>query len=624
MSGVADLQMALTLLLTAAVVVLYITEWISIELTSLGVLSVLLLLFQVFPVVGPDGAPLISPTDLLKGFANPALITVMALLVVGEALVRTGALDGLAQALSHPRLSPRDSLVVVLLVVALLSAFLNNTPIVLIFIPIIQALAKQANLANSRVMIPLSYAAVLGGMTTVIGSSTNLLVSSALIEQGLPGFDFFEFTPMALVLVIPGLIYVALVLPRILPDRVPTVDEPRIGGGKQFISQLVVPDDSPLNGERAVAGVFRSLPDITVRMVLRGERTIVPPFDDIVLHAGDLLVLAATRSALAEAAAGHPGLFHPPRPYGLDRARDRLRDMGTDEVRDDTEGATEHVLIEVMVNPASRLIGRTVAQTGFLQQYRSIITGIQRRARMIRAKMVDIRLEAGDIMLVLGREEDVDRLRQDRDFVVLSGTKGLLPRRRHAGTTQLIFLAAVGSAALGIVPITVAAVVAATAMVGTRAINLRQAGRAIDRKILLVVVAALGLGEALKATGGAAFVAHGLIGMMGDVGPTAVLSVFFLVVALFTNILTNNACAVLFIPIGIGLAEELGMEPHVFAITVVLAANCSFASPVGYQTNLLVMGPGQYQFGDFVRAGLPLLLLLWFVYTIVAPMFFGL
>jgi di/tricarboxylate transporter len=616
-------MMVLILLLAVGVVVLYITEWISIELTSIGVIAVLLLLFQIFPVQGPDGAPALGPEQLLRGFANPALITVMALLVVGEGLVRTGALDGLAQALSHPRLSPRDSLVVVLITVALLSAFLNNTPIVLIFMPIIQTLARQANLANSRAMIPLSYAAVLGGMTTLVGSSTNLLVSSALIEQGLPGFTFFEFTPLALLLVLPGLAYTTLALPRLLPDRV-AVEEDRVGGGRQYISQLVVPDDSPLNGERAVAGVFRSLPNITVRMVLRGGRAIMPPFDDTVLHAGDLLVLAATRSALTEAAAGHPGLFHPPRSYGLDRARDRLRDMGTEETRDDTDGSTEHVLIEIMVNPSSRLIGRTVAQTGFLQQYRSIITGIQRRARMIRAKMVDIHLEAGDILLVLGREEDVNRLRQDRDFVVLSGTKGLLPRRRHAGAAQLIFLGAVGSAALGLLPITVAAVVAATAMVATRALNLRQAGRAIDRKILLVVVAALALGEALKGTGGAEFVAHGLIDLLGDVGPAVILSVFFLVVALFTNILTNNACAVLFTPIGVGLARELGVDPHVFAVTVVLAANCSFASPVGYQTNLLVMGPGQYQFGDFVRAGLPLLVLLWVVFSIAAPMVFSL
>jgi len=630
-----DVHMWLTLALTAVVVALFVTEWISLELTALGTLATLLVVFQVFPVIGPDGARLVTSADLLAGFSNPALLTVMALLVVGEGLIRTGALDSVAQWAAHPRLSAVASVVLILLAVMGLSAFLNNTPVVVIFIPILQAMAVRLSVNASRLMMPLSYAAILGGMTTLIGSSTNLLVSSALIDLGQSPLGFFEITAPGLVLASIGMAYVVLVMPRLLPERAGMASH-MTRHGKQFISQIVVPSDSQLVGEKAVAGTFKSLPDVTVRMIQRGEHAELPPFDDYPLRAGDTLVIAATRTTLTELASRHPGLLHPPSgPGAADRARDRLRDGAKVEGepgRRETNGngdtnrpaPEEQVMVEAMITPSSRLIGPNLQQLAFRQRYRCLVIGIQRRARMIRASMTQIRLEAGDNLLIVGRQADIEALGRERDLVVLSGTRGTLPKRHHAGLSAGIFAAAVGLAAVGVVPIVVAAIVAATLMIAINAVNIRQATRALDRKILLVVVAALALGQALEATGGAAFVANATLGLFHNLGPAVILSMFFLIVAGFTNVLTNNACAVLFIPVGINLAHQLGLDPHIFAITTVLAANCSFASPVGYQTNLLIMGPGHYTFSDYTRAGLPLLLILWLVYSLFAPWYWGL
>jgi di/tricarboxylate transporter len=233
--------------------------------------------------------------------------------------------------------------------------------------------------------------------------------------------------------------------------------------------------------------------------------------------------------------------------------------------------------------------------------------------------MTEIRLQSGDVLLLKGRQDRLEALRPERDVVLISGTRDIIPKRTHAKRAVAIFGISIGCAVLGIVSITTAAIAAATAMILTGCLNLRQAGRSIDRTIYLLVGTSLALGTAMTATGGAAYLANVIVGLFDSAAPPVILSVFFLVVALFTNVLSNNACAVLFTPIGVGLAASVGIDPRLFAITCLFACNCSFATPMGYQTNLLVMGPGQYQFGDFVRAGLPLVLLVWLAFSFIAP-----
>lgn len=619
----ATFQMWVVLGLAVTLLVLYVTQWLSLEISSLVVLTVLLVFFQLFPLTGIYDVNLLNAEVLLAGFANPALIAVIALLVVGEGMVRTGALEGFGETVSSIKMPPLFMLGLLLIVVAVLSAFLNNTPIVLIFIPILQALAQRTGFSASRTMMPLSYAAILGGMTTLIGSSTNLLISSSMDPQGLRPLSFFEITPLGLILAAVALVYVLIILPLTMPEKKDTSATP--SGGRQYISQFVVPADSELMGSSAVAGAFKALPNVTVRFILRGQETILPPFDEYSVHAGDTFVIAATRQALAEVASKYAGLFHPPLPYGLDLKQTRVKEFEdqTGDNEDEKPEDRDTVMVEAMVTPASRIVGLTLEQFELQQSRRAIFVGIQRRAQMVAARMTDIRLQSGDVLLLKGRPDHLEALRPERDVVLISGTRNVIPKREHAKRAAGIFVVAVGLAAAGVISITIAAIAAATAMILTGCMNLRQAGRAIDRTIYLLVGTSLALGTAMTATGAAAYVANLIIGLAGGAPPSVILSIFFLVVALFTNVLSNNACAVLFTPIGVSLGASLGIDPRLFAITCLFACNCSFATPMGYQTNLLVMGPGQYQFADFVRGGLPLVFVMWLTFTVAAPRYWG-
>jgi di/tricarboxylate transporter len=540
-------------------------------------------------------------------------------LVIGQGMVRTGVLDkgaGLILGLGGGR--AWLSMVIVLATVLGVSAFLNNIPVVVIFIPIMQALAARFSRPVTKVMIPLSFAAVLGGMTTLIGSSTNLLVNSALIEMSVTPFGFFDFSVPGLVLAAVGLVYLLVVGPRLLPERASLADALLDGSGKQFIAQMTVSGDSELVGKGAPGGLFDGLPDMTLRMVQRREEAILPPFEGLRVRSGDVLVVAATRKALTEALSHDPGLLFP------DLRDGRAPGAEAPEGEPDQpwhEG--DRMLAEVMVAPASRMIGQTLPQVGFRYKTGCIVLGIQRRARMIRARLTEIRLRAGDELLIQGQPEDVSRLKDNRDVVLMEWSAEELPALTHARRASLIFATVVTLAASGLVPIVVAALSGASAMVAVGVLNLRQAFRAIDPLIVTTIAAALALGVALQETGGAVYLAHAMVEALGGASPATVLSLFFLLVAGLSNVITTKATAVLFTPVAVDLARELGVPPEVFAVAVVFAANCSFASPLGYQTNLLVMGPGHYRFGDFARIGLPLIIILWLVFSRFAPWYYG-
>ncbi|MBP5858702.1 SLC13 family permease [Marivibrio halodurans] len=608
--------MILVFALIGVTLILYATERLPLEVTSLGVVCALMVLFQALPVRDEDGANLMTPGALLGGFANPALLTVLALLILGEGLNRTGSLDRVSAAVHGlSRGSPALSALVALLLVAGTSAVLNNIPVVVIFIPIMQALAVRNDMAPSRYMMPLSFAAILGGMTTLIGSSTNLLVSSALIDMGERGFGFFSFTIPGLVVAGAGLVYVIFALPRLLPERHTTGTELR-AAARQFKAQIEVAADSPFAGMRPVSGFFPKLPGITVLSVQRGAETYFPPYDeDLSLADGDVMVIAATRDKLTDLFKSAPDTLRPtlaadgPLPEG-GQDGPMMQDM--------------QALAEVMVPPNSRLVGLTLDRAGFRYRHACAVLGVERRSRMLRRRPTDVPLEAGDILLIQGRRPDIEALRGSQEVVLLEWSAEDLPQTHHATRAVLIFLGVVGAAASGLVPTEVAALTGATAMILSGALNLDEAIRAIDRKIILLIAAALALGSAMQATGGADFLALGLLAALGDAPPAVVLSAFFMLVAVLANILSTKATAVLFTPIAAAVAHHIGVGVEAFAVAVVFAANCSFASPVGYQTNLLVMAPGGYRFLDFVKAGAPLMVICWLAFSLFAPLWFDL
>jgi len=608
-------QMTAVFILIAVALAFYATEKLSFELTSLAVICALLLLFHFTPVPGPDGLNRMGPERILSGFANPALVTVLALLVIGDGLSRTGALgQGAWFLLRATRGRAAASIGLALIAVLTVSAFLNNIPVVVIFIPIMQALADKLGQGAGRYMMPLSFAAILGGMTTLIGSSTNLLVSGMLLELGQRPFGFFDFTVPGVVLALSGLAYVMLVAPRLLPNREAPLGTLPVSG-RQFVAQIRVTENSSLVGEPSNLGVFPGLPDITVLMIQRDERTLMPPFEDVALAADDVVVVAATRKTLTETLANDSRLLHPDIP---DPA---VPSEHEDEQRWTTGGQT---LAEVMVPPSSPLVGRTLERIGFRFRYHCIVLGIERRSRMLRRRITEIPLEAGDVLLIQGRNDDVLALRGNRDVLLMEWSAAALPELHYAKRASVIFLCVVGAAASGALPIVLAAVAGAAAMVLSHAVSMREAVRALDFQIILTIAAALALGEAMEETGGADFLASFLLQQLDGAPPAVVLSAFFLLVGALSNVISTKATAVLFTPIAVGIAHGLGVPVEVFAVAVVFAANCSFASPIGYQTNLLVMVPGHYRFVDFVKAGLPLLVLIWVAFSLFAPWYYGL
>jgi di/tricarboxylate transporter len=601
-------EMWATLFLTVAAVVAYASERVPVELTSIGVLVALLLLFHIVPLV--TGAPArLGPSEILGGFSSPALIAVSALLVVGQTMVSTGALEGIARFLVWlSRGSFQRAYALSLGYVTASSAFLNNTPIVVIFMPILRSVAERYSRPASAVMMPLSFAAILGGMLTLIGTSTNLLVSGELVRLGQQPLAFFDLTVPGLVLALAGGTYV-LLLPAILPQR----DEPPglvTVDGKQFIAEIDVSPDSKLIGEASRGGLFPSLPDVTVRLIQRDQQMILPPFENVVLQPGDVLIVAATRKVLTEILAKNPG--HLLRTSGI----------ATEPAVTGTQ-PSELVLAEAMIKPASRMIGQTLELTNFPARSQCTVLGIQRRARMLRTRLHELRLEPGDVLLLVGRQDALERLRGDPDVLLMEWSASEMPLVRKAPVAAAIFAVIVLPAALDLVPIVITALLGVVALVVTGCINVRQAARAVDRQIVLIIAAALALGTALEATGAAAYVAMLVLGAMEGASPSAVLSVLFLVVAALTNVLTNNAAGVLFTPIAVNVAVGLGADVFPFALAVVFGASCSFATPIGYQTNLLVMGPGHYRFRDFVTAGLPLVFIVWAAFSLFVPWYYG-
>ena len=605
------LTMWLTFAVIGITVILLASERVRLEVVCVGVIVAFLVLFQILPVLDDAGRNLLSPERILAGLANPALITILALLMVGQGLFHTGALDGAARILTQvPGKHTWLLLPAVLIFAAVTSAFMNNTPVVVMLIPIVSAMATRLNQSPSTTLMPLSFICILGGMTTLIGSSTNLLVAGVAAEAGLPPIGFFDFSIPGIIVAAIGTVYVLFVMPKLLKPRATMADEVTGHGGKQFIAQIDITYDHSLVGVKSVAGMFPDLREMTVRLVQRGEKILLPPFEDITLKPGDEIIVAATRSALTDALKAREAILKVDVPVG--------------HTDDAPRGHGELVLAEAVVAPGSRMIGRTVSTTGLHADSGSIVLGIQRRSRMIRISLSEIRLEAGDVLLVMGPPSSIRTLRFSRDLLLMEWSASELPRTALALRAMIIFAGVVFFAATGLVPIVVAALAGALLMVPTGCLNVRQAARAFDRKIYLLVGASLAMAAPLEVTGGADFLANGLVNSLAEAPNAVLLSALFALVAILTNFLSNNATAVLFAPIAVGVAAKVGADPMAFVVAVIFAANCSFATPIAYQTNLLVMGPGHYRFSDFMRAGAPLVIIVWLSFSFLAPWYYNL
>lgn len=582
----------------------YVRESFTIEAISVGIILVLMVFFHVF---GDKGQ--ISNGELLSGFAAPALVTIMALLVVGQGMFQTGALEGPIVRINNSLdKSPRLTLLLVFLVAFAVSMFMNNTPVVVMFIPIMAAMATRLRKHASRYMMPLSFVSILAGMTTLIGSSTNLLVNDVLVRTTPHELSFFsQFIP-GITLAVIGAAYIIVMAPILLPERQGMETEMN-ASGHQYIAQIRVTPNHPLVGAKPIAGLFPSLRDVTVRMVQRGERSMLPPFEET-LQTDDILIVAATRKSLSKLLSSQPEYL-----------RGMLTIAGFEA---DSDTAEPLVISEVVIAPGSRMIGRSIEQVGFRRQTGTLVLGVQRRSRMIRKRMMEIRLEAGDVLLLFGYDSDMLNLRNNRDLLLLDWSMVELPDIRKSLIARLIFIGTIAVAATSILPIEIAALGGALGMIATGCLNIRQAVRALDMRIFLLIGAAFAMGLSLEKTGGAAYIGELIVSAFMPLGNQILIAAVFIVIAFFTNIISNAAAALLFSPIALEISTQTNIDPIAMVLTVIFAANCCFATPIAYQTNLLVLGPGHYKFKDFIRFGGPLILLLWISYTLLAPVFFQL
>jgi di/tricarboxylate transporter len=595
--------MLIVLVLLAGALALFVTERLPVELVSLLVLGLLLLVAAVGPATGwVDAAKWITLPEALSGFSNPAVVTVAAMLVLSAGLEKTGALATVGQVFIRLGRHQTVLLTVMMLVVGVVSAFINNTATVAVFLPLVLLVCARHNLPPSRVLIPLSFASQFGGVCTLIGTSTNLLVSSISEKAGAGAFRLFEMSPLGVILLGVGGVYLLLASRWLLPDRrgVQLTETYQL---REYLTEVRVLRDSPLIGKTVMESQLGERHDVTVLEILRGDRRIWTP-EDAQLQAGDILLVRGKVANLMEL-----------------RARTGLEIESEFKLKDETLANQELVLVEALVSPRSRLANRTLAEADFRWRYDAIVLALQRHGQVLREKLAGVRLEFGDALLLLLRRADLHRLRANDDIVVLSEVETPALRTGRALTALLIIGGAVALAALNVMPILVSAILGALGMVLARCLTLAQAYRAIDWKVVFLLAGVLPLGLALEKSGAARFFADHLLGWIGQFGPLVVLAALYFITAVLTEVMSNNAAAVLLAPIAISTATHLGVDPKPLLMAVTFAASTSFATPVGYQTNTMVYGAGGYRFTDFLKVGLPLNLIFWALAVWFIPRF---
>lgn len=608
-------HMWMTFAVILAAVILFSIDGIALELSAGLTVLALLLLFYVFPLPAEAGKSAITITTLLAGFANPVVFTIISLLMVGQALFQTGTIEKSTEIFSSlVKIAPAAVLAFTLIVAATMSAFLNNTPVVVIFIPILSALAARLGKTAAHVLMPLSFITILGGMTTLIGSSANLVAAAVVEASGGIRVGFFDFAVPGILLASLGALYVLFVIPRLIRPS-PALGQRSSKRGKQFIAQIRLGKKHPWIGKLSTAGFFPDLKHMTVRLVQRAGRSILPPFEDLEFQHGDVVMIAATRHTLMDAIA---------RDHALISVAGQQDEPEVTESDSTTQPERERLIMtEAVIAPGSHRVGRTVNPERFKLDTGCTLLGIERHSRMMRAPMNEIRLVAGDVLLLLGTPGTVRSLRDHRDLLLLARSRAELPVPHHAKSAFAIFVIMVLTASSGLVPIAIAAMAGAIAMILVGALTLTQAARAFDAKIFMLIGTAFAMSVSLEATGGAQFLAHGVVEMFSGWGPAVLLSALFLLIAILTNFLSNHATGALFAPIVVSAAHQIGADPAPFIYGLIFAINCSFATPIAYQTNLIVMGPGHYRFRDFMIAGIPLVLIIWIAYSLFAPLYFN-
>ena len=545
-------------------------------------------------------AGVLTPEEALKGMSNEGMLTVAALFVVAASIERTGALAALVdRALGRPE-SLASAQLRTMVAPAALSAFMNNTPVVALMVPAIRDWAKKNRLSVSKLLMPMNAAVVLGGLCTLIGTSTNIVVSGLVSAKRGHGLGMFDITWLGIPLLLAGLVYLLFASKYLLKDRRPAMsqtDDPR-----QYSLEMLVEPGSPLVGRNIEEAGLRGLDGIYLMEIDRDGHVIAAVAPTERLETGERMVFVGIVDSVVE----------------LQKIRG-LR-PATDQVFKLDNERSERVLVEAVVSNTCPLVGRTIREGRFRSTYDAVVIAVARNGERLQIKIGDIALEPGDTLLVEASPAFLERQRSSRHFYLVSEVRGSTPPRHDQAWIACTALAAmVLAATLELVPMVAASLFAAAIVISMRCISSNEARRSIEWESLLLIAASFGLARALDKTGLAEGIAQSTIAVAGD-HPHLVLAAIYFVAMLFTELMSNNAAAVLVFPIAWQTASDLGVNPMPFVMAVTVAASCGFATPMGYQTNLMIYGPGGYKFSDYVRFGGPLNLLVMALTVALAPL----
>lgn len=575
-----------TLIILVGMFILFLRETYPTEVVAIGAVGLLLI------------TGLLPYSDGLAVLSNPAPWTIAAMFIVMGALVRTGSLDRVTRlAESKAKTHPKLAVTLLLGFAALASAFINNTPIVVIMIPIFVQVAKILKQSASKLLIPLSYAAIMGGTLTLIGTSTNLLVDGVARSQGLEPFTIFEVTPLGLVVVAWGMIYLALIGRHLLPDRASMAT--LLGGNRvkmKFFTEVAIPEDSALIGQNVTEVELFTRDGVRLIDVLRGDASLRRNMDEVTLQLGDRVVL---RTEMAEL-------------LGMQSSKD-LRTI-------DKLSSVETTTVEVLITPGCRMVGRSLGSMRLRRRYGVYPLAAHRRNQNIGRQLDDLVVQVGDTLLLEGDPADIQRLAVDMDMVDVS-TPSERPYRREKAPIALLAMAGiVVLAAMNWAPILPLAVLAMAVVLIARCIDAEEAFSFVEGRLLALIFAMLAVGAALEHTGAIELLVGSLAPWLENVPPVVLIWTIYFITTILTELVSNNAIAVIMAPIAIALAQTMGVDPRPLVVAVMIAASACFATPIGYQTNMLVYGPGGYRFTDYLKVGIPLNISLGVVVCLTIPL----
>lgn len=578
-------QAYLALSIVAGMFALFLTETYAPEVVAMAG-AALMILLGLLPV-----------DQATKTLSNSAPWTIAFMFMIMGALLRTGALQAISSlAESHAEDHPQRTIVLLFLLVVLGSAFMNNTPVVAVMIPIFMQVAKRLNVPPSRFLMPLSYFTILGGMITLIGTSTNILVDGVVVDRGLEPFSIFEIAPVGLAVTATGAIFMALFARRLVPDRQSM--GVLLGGQRKvkFFTEVAVPEGSGLIGRKVTEIEIFRRDGVRLVDVLRGDSSLRRDLSSVVVEAGDRIVL---RTEMAE-------LLHLQQRKDV-RLVDKLSSVQTETV-------------EVLITPGCRLIGRTLGELRLRRRYGVYVLAVHRRNQNIGRQLDDLIVQVGDTLLLEGVAEDISRLAAEVDLVDVTKPSAKPFRRSHMPLAIAALVAVVGLSAADVAPIMVLALLAVALILVTRCVDPDEALHAIDGRLMAMIFAMLAVGEGLDHSGAVKLIVDAVAPLLQGLPPIAALVAVYFLGLVLTEFLSNNAVAVIFTPIAMQLAATLGLDPRPFAVAVMFSASVAFATPIGYQTHMMVYGPGGYKFSDFMRLGLPLDIVTGITACIVIPM----